>query len=230
MKLYRAAYPLPPKLIYSPFNRPVIEKKHFKGKIIELPNLYRGTHLYCLNDEVLYFQGLMGAPVAAIFIERLIALGVKKLVFLGLGGGIQQVSVGDRIIVTEALRLEGTSHHYLPANAQCFPSKMLTNDLERFCVTNDFSYTKGKICSTDARFRETFDLIEHLRQKEVLAIEMEISAVFAIAIFRQIQASAIVIISDDLKDEKWEIFDPVIYSRSYFTSFEFLVEFLSQQG
>jgi uridine phosphorylase len=229
MKLYRAAYPLPSKLIYSPFNRPEIEKKRIKGKIIELPRLYQGTHLYCLNDEVLYFQGLMGAPVAAIFIERLIALGIQEIIFLGLAGGIQYVSVGDRVLVTEALRFEGTSYHYLPAKIQCSPSKELTNDLERFCMIKNFSYTKGKVCSTDARFRETFHLIERLRQKEVLAIEMEISAIFAIAIFRQVQASAIVIISDELKDEKWAISEPLIYSKPYFTSFEFLVEFLSQR-
>lgn len=229
MKLYRAAYPLPPKLIYSPFNRPVIEKKHFKGKIIGLPRLYPGTHFYCLNDEVLYFQGLMGAPVAAIFIERLIALGVQEIIFLGLAGGIQNVSVGDRVLVTEALRFEGTSYHYLPAKVQCSPSKELTNDLERFFMVKKFSYTKGKVCSTDARFRETYDLVERLQQKKALAIEMEISAVFAIAIFRHVQASALVIISDELKDGKWVIYEPLIYSKPYFTSFEFLVEFLSQR-
>ncbi|MFX0184991.1 MAG: nucleoside phosphorylase [Candidatus Hodarchaeota archaeon] len=229
MKLYRAAYPLPSKLIYSPFNRPEIEKKRIKGKIMELPMLYRGTHLYCLNEDVLYFQGLMGAPVAAIFIERLIALGIQEIIFLGLAGGIQDVSVGDRVLVTEALRFEGTSYHYLPAKAQCLSSKELTNDLERFCIIKEFPYIKGKVCSTDARFRETFDLVEHLRQKNVLAIEMEISAVFAIAIFRQVQASAIVIISDELKDERWDISEPLIYSNPYFTSFEFLVEFLSQR-
>ncbi|MFX0174145.1 MAG: nucleoside phosphorylase [Candidatus Hodarchaeota archaeon] len=230
MKLYRAAYPLPPRLIYSPFNRPEIEKKRLKGKITELPRLNRGTHLYCLNDEVLYFQGLMGAPVAAIFIERLIALGIQEIIFLGLAGGIQDVSVGDRVLVTEALRFEGTSFHYLPANIQCFPSKELTNDLEQFCMNKELSFTKGKVCSTDARFRETFDLVRYLCKRKVLAIEMEVSAVFAIAIFRQVQASAIVIISDELKDEKWDISEPLTYSKPYFTSFEFLVEFLSQRG
>ena len=97
-------------------------------------------------------------------------------------------------------------------------------------MNKELSFIKGKVCSTDARFRETFDLVGHLRKNEVLAIEMEISAVFAIAIFRQVQASAIVIISDELKDEKWDISEPLIYSKPFFTSFELLVEFLSQRG
>jgi uridine phosphorylase len=200
-----------------------------KGKLRELPRIHQGTNFYCLNDEVLYFQGLIGAPVTAIFIEQLIALGIKEIVFLGFAGGIQSVPIGDMIIVSEVLRLEGTSYHYLPANVQNYPSKELTNDLEHFCTLKNISYTKGKICSTDARFRETFDLIEQLRRKEVLAIEMEISAVFAIATFRQVQASAVVIISDELKEEKWSILEPDVFLKSYLTSFEYLVEFLAQR-
>lgn len=228
IKLYRAAYPLPPKLIYSPFIRPEIGKRQMKGKIRELPRIHKGTKLYSLNDEVLFFQGLIGAPITAILLEQLIALGIKKIIFLGLAGGIQFVSVGERIIVSEALRLEGTSYHYLPANVQNYPSKELTNNLEHFCTKKNISYTKGKICSTDARFRETFNLIENLRSKGVLAIEMEISAVFAIATFRQVQASAVVIISDALKEEKWSVLEPDVFLKSYFTSFEYLIEFLTQ--
>lgn len=229
IELYRAAYPLPPKLIYSPFIRPEIGKKQIKGKIRELPRIHPGTNLYCLNDEVLYFQGLIGAPITAIFIEQLIALGITEIIFLGLAGGIQRVSIGDRIIVSEALRLEGTSYHYLPANLQNYPSKELTDDLEHFCTIKNIYYTKGKICSTDARFRETFDLVEQLRLKKVLAIEMEISAVFAIATFRQVQASAITIISDELKEEKWSVLEPDSFLKSYFTTFKYLVEFLTQR-
>jgi len=171
----------------------------------------------------------MGAPVTAIFIERLIALGITEIIFLGLAGAIQQISVGHRILVTEALRLEGTSYHYLPAHASCVASTKLTTDLEHYCVEHNHVYTKGKICSTDALYRETFDLIERLRQDNVLAIEMEISAVFAIALYKHVAASAMVIISDELKDDKWGVSDPLTYSIPYFSSLEFLVEFFSQQ-
>lgn len=229
MKLYRAANPIPSKLIYSPFILPKIEKKDFKGKFKEFPALQKGTHLFCIKDEVVYFQGLMGAPVTAIFVERLIALGITEIIFLGLAGAIQQVSVGDRILVTEALRLEGTSYHYLPPHTSCLASSELTTDLEQYCLQNDYKFSKGKICSTDALYRETFDLIERLRRKQVLAIEMEISAVFAIALHKQVAASAMVIISDELKDDKWAVSFPLTYSTPYFDSLELLVDFFSQR-
>ncbi|UCG04176.1 MAG: hypothetical protein JSW11_09350 [Candidatus Heimdallarchaeota archaeon] len=228
IKFYRAAYPIPSKLIYSPFSRPEFPQKSMKGKIKELPKLYHGTHLYCINDSILYFQGLLGAPATGIFLEELIALGIKEFIFLGLAGAIQSASIGDRIIVTEAVRLEGTSHHYLPTHAPSLPSIEMTNDLSDFFLSRGISCTKGKICSTDAPFRETFNLVNQLRQKEVIAIEMEIAAAFAIASFRNVKAAAMVIISDELKGDQWSKFQPDQYSDTFLASFNYLLNYFSQ--
>lgn len=225
IKFYRAAYPLPDKLIYSPFFRPEFTKKIKRAKIKELPRLYQGTNLYCIDDEILFFQGLMGAPATVIFLEQLIALGINEIAFLGLAGSIKNLNIGDRIIVTESLRLEGTSHHYLPVNAPSLPSKEMTRDLENFLNAQGVTYTKGKICSTDAPFRENFNLIEQLRQKNVLAIEMETSAVFAVANFRKVKVTALVIISDELKAEKWSRFQPDLFSETFLSSFDYLLDF-----
>ena len=84
IKFYRATHPLPSKLIYSPFSHPDLPTKRRKRKIREFPKLYPGTHLYCLEDKVVYFQGILGAPATVIFLEELIALGIKEILFLGL--------------------------------------------------------------------------------------------------------------------------------------------------
>ncbi|MFX0015860.1 MAG: nucleoside phosphorylase [Promethearchaeota archaeon] len=229
IKVYRAAYPLPSKLIYSPFVRPELPVKRKGMKINELPRLYYGTHLYCIDDEVVFFQGLLGAPATVIFLEELIALGVKEIMFLGLAGAIQSAKIGDRIIVEEALRLEGTSYHYLPANSPSMPSEQMTNDLVHFLSSKQISFAKGKICTTDAPFRETFDLIKRLRKNNIIAIEMEISAAFAVAAFREVKAAALVIISDELKANEWTGFQPDLFSDRFQSSFEYIVEFLSKK-
>ncbi|MFX1283183.1 MAG: nucleoside phosphorylase [Promethearchaeota archaeon] len=228
IKFYRAAYPLPLKLIYSPFSRPELPQKSKKRKIKELPALYQGTHLYCIDNKVLYFQGLMGASTTAIFLEQLIALGIKEFIFLGLAGAIQKAKIGDRIIVTEAIRLEGTSYHYLPVNIPSVPSENLFNDLVEFLNSKGVPFAKGTICSTDAPFRETFNLVEQLRLKEVIAIEMETAAAFAIANFRNVKAAALVIISDELKENQWSGFQPDHFSESFISSFNHLVDFFSR--
>ena len=228
IKFYRAANPLPSRLIYSPFSRPELPQKVKRWKIKELPKLYHGTHLYCINDTITFFQGLLGAPATGIFLEELIALGIKEIIFLGLAGAIHSASIGDRIVVTEAVRMEGTSYHYLPANAPSLPSDEFTDDLSAFLSSREISFTKGKICTTDAPFRETFNLVNKLRQDKVIAIEMEIAAAFAIASFRNVKAAALVIISDELKGDQWSRFQPDQFSDAFQSSFHFLIDYFLQ--
>ena len=228
IEFYRAAYPLPSKLIYSPFSRPEYPQKSRNKKINELPKIYHGTHLYCIDDEVLLFQGFIGAPSTVVFLEQLIALGVREFIFLGLAGAIQKARIGDRIVVTEAVRLEGTSYHYLPPNTLSLPSAKMIEDLTAYFSSNGIPFSTGKICTTDAPFRETFNLINDLRQREVIAIEMEIAAAFAVASFRHVKAAALVVISDELKGDNWSRFQPDQFSNAFLTSFNYLLDYFSQ--
>ncbi len=57
-----------------------------------------------------------GAPVAAANLDVLLAMGCSKVVACGGAGTlVAGFDVGHVVIVTEALRDEGTSYHYLPA-------------------------------------------------------------------------------------------------------------------
>ena len=56
-----------------------------------------------------------GAPVAAIVMENLVALGVERFVSMGTAGGLQPgQAFGDVVVCTAAVRDEGVSHHYVP--------------------------------------------------------------------------------------------------------------------
>ena len=69
-----------------------------------------------LNGEnVLCVSTGIGGPSAAICIEELHQLGVENFIRVGTCGGMQMdVHAGDNIIVTGAIRMEGTSKEYLP--------------------------------------------------------------------------------------------------------------------
>ena len=55
------------------------------------------------------------APVNAIYLERVIAWGIKQVIAIGTSCGIQEnLSMDDVIVCEKAIRDEGTSHHYLP--------------------------------------------------------------------------------------------------------------------
>ncbi len=54
---------------------------------------------------------------------------------------------------------------------------------------------------------------------------METSAVFAVANFRNVKVTALVIISDELKAEKWSKFQPDLFSETFLSSFDYLMDF-----
>ena len=65
----------------------------------------------------------VGAPLAAGFLEELIARGCRSFVACG-GAGVlvPDVALGHVIVPTSAVRDEGTSYHYLPASRTAEPS------------------------------------------------------------------------------------------------------------
>jgi nucleoside phosphorylase len=88
----------------------------------ERPWIYRARPLYIgelWGEAIGVIWAAPGAPLAAMVLEDLIACGAKLFIGLGLLGAIQpEIEVGDIVIPTLALRLEGTSHHYLPPDVE----------------------------------------------------------------------------------------------------------------
>src|SRR5260221_1537941 len=61
------------------------------------------------------FHPGVGAPLAAAFLEEMIAIGSRKFIVCG-GAGVlrSEIAVGHVLVPTVAVRDEGTSYHYLP--------------------------------------------------------------------------------------------------------------------
>jgi purine-nucleoside phosphorylase len=69
----------------------------------------------------------------------------------------------------------------------------------------NLNYQTGTSWTTDAPYRETLAELKHYRDEGVLTVEMEASAIFAIAKYLNINAGAILTISDYLTEESWEL-------------------------
>lgn len=60
----------------------------------------------------------IGAPMAALTLEKLIALGAKRVILFGWCGAISEnLQVGDILVPNQALSGEGTSAYYFPDGA-----------------------------------------------------------------------------------------------------------------
>ena len=151
---------------------------------------------------------VIGAPYAVMVLEALAAWGARRIVFLGWCGAIsKQVSTGDIIIATGALIGEGTSGYYRdPAESDpvALPAAGLVNEIRQGFSSLEKPPHEGIIWSTDALFRETRPQVTKLAAQGVLAVEMELSALFTAGRFRRIDVAGVLVVSDELSSLDWK--------------------------
>ena len=170
------------------------------------PRIYRG-------DGWIAVQAPYGAPGTIMLLEELVAFGVRRIVLLGYCGAIQKkISLGDIILPVEAIREEGTSYHYLPEGGKISPDPRVQKKLADWTGATGLSFHEGTIWTTDAPYRETVEKIRRYRREGVLGVEMEMAAVFAFGRARGISTGAILLVSDEVREEGWRIgfFSPQI--------------------
>jgi uridine phosphorylase len=169
-------------------------------------------------DDVVSVTGpLLGAPYAAMLLETLVAWGARDIVFWGWCGSISpRIKIGDIIVPTGALIDEGTSAHYgADRCSPVRPSTALNAHILAAFERRGLPVRQGLVWSTDGFFRETRERVEHYRQMNAVAVEMETSALFSVARFRHVRLTAVVVVSDELGTFQWRPgFDSVRFKHS----------------
>lgn len=157
------------------------------------------------GQDIALFQSGVGAPLAAGFLEELIALGARKVLVCG-GAGVldREISQGHLILPISAIRDEGLSYHYLPAAREVAPDAQALAALEGVLRLRQAPYIKGKTWTTDGLYRETRDKIVRRRAEGALAVEMEAAALFAVAQFRGVQLAQLLYGGDDVSGGEWD--------------------------
>jgi uridine phosphorylase len=146
----------------------------------------------------------LGAPHAVMGMEKMIALGARRFFVLGWCGSIQpNVKIGDLVIPTEAHSEEGTSRHYPIGARTAGTTAALTSRLENGLASSGRPYRKGSVWTTDAPYRETPSKVKHYQGLGVLAVDMEMSALITLGVFRSVQVAGLLVASDELFDLRW---------------------------
>lgn len=158
------------------------------------------------KKKISVFGTPLGAPHAVIMLERLIAMGAQKIIALGCCGSLQtNLPIGSFVIPLTALSEEGTSLHYpLPKGTVAAADAQIVNICLAKCVEKKIKPFSGKVWTTDALFRETREKVKKYSQNNLLAVEMEMSALFTVAAYRQVQLGGIMVVSDELATLKWK--------------------------
>lgn len=114
--------------------------------------------------------------------EQLFVSGCRQLISVTSSGIINQPSSNKRFaLITEAIRDEGTSYHYLSADKPALLNEHLFKTLNNYDVDGSCPYFNGTSWTTDAPYRETQSAIEEIKKQNVTCVEMEASALYALS-------------------------------------------------
>jgi uridine phosphorylase len=149
------------------------------------------------------------APDTAITTEILCGAGAQSLIRVGSCGSLQEnVKIGDLVIVTGALRGDGTSRYYVSENFSTVAHSEIINALQAAADTLNVRYHLGWIFTTDALFQETPELIQQLSEQNVSSIDMVTSTFLTVTQVRGKKAGAVLAVSDECLCAKFGFRDP----------------------
>lgn len=173
---------------------------NFKRHFLYNSKLYLGAE----RPHPCFWAGpMVGAPMAAMALEKLIALGGKRFIVYGCCGSLHQsLAIGDLLLPTWTISEEGTSPHY-PGAQPPSTAEPLRQELADHFATLAVNTVTGPVWTTDAPYRETRQKVTTYAAQGILAVEMELAALTAVASFRGVELAAVLLVSDELWREKW---------------------------
>jgi uridine phosphorylase len=153
------------------------------------------------------------APDTGITTEILCGAGAEALIRVGSCGSLQEhVKIGDLVIVTGALRGDGTTSYYVPKNFSTIAHPEIVHALRAAAESLNVRYHSGWIFTTDALFQETAELIQELNEQKILSIDMVTATFLTIAQVRQKKAGAVLAVSDECLHGKFGFRDPRFFA------------------
>jgi len=191
------------------------------GRAMKIASLLDGSRLVNDNRGLLTYTGNyngervtvattgMGAPSAAIVCEELAMLGVKAMIRVGTTGGIaKDINLGDIVVPTEAIPLDGATQAYMKLGAEPLPDEGVVDKLKAVLERRGIMFHLGPICTSDTFYLEEERDAERWMAKGVLCFEMECSVTFAIGSLRGYRAGALLTVTGTIHGEGERVLDP----------------------
>ncbi len=141
----------------------------------------------------------MGSAMAATTMDLLSAVRPKAALFLGKCGGLKRkVQLGDLILPIAAIRGEGTSNDYMPAEIPALPSFRLQRAVSSMIKKHQMDYWTGTVYTTNRRVWEhDEDFKNYLRDIRAIGIDMETATIFLVGFVNEIPHGALLLVSDN---------------------------------
>lgn len=149
-------------------------------------------------DNITIINFGMGSPTAATVMDLLSAVEPEAVLFLGKCGGLKKRNkIGDLILPIAAIRGEGTSNDYFPAEVPALPAFALQKAISTTIRDYGVDYWTGTVYTTNRRVWEhDEEFKEYLQKVRAYAIDMETATIFSVGFFNKIPTGALLLVSD----------------------------------
>jgi purine-nucleoside phosphorylase len=173
----------------------------------------------------------VGAPMAVLTLEKLVALGARRVIVYGWCGSLNdRLLTGNILLPTWAISDEGTSAHY-PLNRQPESHASTRKLIKDGLTAQGLTVCSGPVWTTDAPYRESIAQVGRLGGQGVLGVDMEYAALVAAAAFREIELTAVLLVSDELWSGKWNPgFRSKAFKKKSSSLLHFLADFCSRKN
>ena len=156
----------------------------------------------------------VGSAGAGVCFEELCQSGATRIVRAGSAGGMQtNVSAGDVVVATAAVREEGLSHKLVPPTYPAIATPDVLMAMRAAASSHDVEFHEGLLLTSDMFYPH--DLLGSdlpLWQKAgVKAVEMEVATLFVICGLHGVETGAVVAIDGnplEQDDGSMETYDP----------------------
>jgi uridine phosphorylase len=147
----------------------------------------------------------VGSPLAVGFVEEAAAVGLRTFVACGGAGALNpSLDVGHVMVVDSAVRDEGTSAHYVRPSRVISAQDTGVSVATRVLSDLDVPHFVGRTWTTDAMFRETPSRIKRRVEEGCHMVDMEASALMAIARFRGLTLAHLLYAGDMVAGGDWD--------------------------
>jgi purine-nucleoside phosphorylase len=180
----------------------LLDIKHLHEISLLMSTVYNGI---CQGQPVSIIGPMIGAPYATLILEEAIAAGIKKFLFFGQCGSLSKnIAIGDCIVPDGSFIDEGTSKCYPNASDISYPDAHFSKAVIDHTRQIGQKCHEGKIWCTDGIYQETPEKVRFFQNKNAIGVEMETSALFTVANYRNVGISALLIVSDHLYTFSWQ--------------------------
>ena len=139
----------------------------------------------------------MGCPSAAIVVEELAQLGVRRMVRVGTCGGLQpDLQLGDLIVALSAVAADATARHLIGEPHCPTADWQLVHAAVHAAKELGKPLRVGPIVSSDLFYNPDDGQYGRWSARGVLAVEMEAAVLFTLGALRGVQTGCLLTVSD----------------------------------